>query len=268
MNGRLQGKVALITGSAQGIGEGIARMFSKEGAFVYVSDIHDDLGKNVADSIGSKYLHLSVEKEEEWDRAINTILMEKGHLDILVNNAGIIGLEEGFGPQNPEEASLKSWKKIHEINADSVFLGCKKAIHAMKKGRGSIINISSRSGIVGIPGAAAYASSKASTRNHTKSVALYACEKGYPIRCNSIHPAAIMTPLWNPMLGEGKERDEKIQEMVAGIPMHRLGDVEDVAYAAVFLASDESKYITGTELNVDGGILAGSAASPRKKEGK
>lgn len=268
MSGRLKGKVALITGSAQGIGEGIARMFVDEGAFVFLSDIHDEVGERVAKSIGpqSQYLHLSVEKEREWDRALGLIRKEKGFLDILVNNAGVIGLEEGFGPQDPEHASLESWRKIHEINSDSVFLGCKKAIGMMKERNGSIVNISSRSGVVGIPGAAAYASSKASTRNHTKSVALYCCQQGYEIRCNSVHPAAILTAMWDPILGEGKEREKKLLKMAEDIPMRRIGSVDDVAYGVVFLASDEAKYITGTELNIDGGILEGSAASPGKEE--
>ena len=122
------------------------------------------------------------------------------------------------------------------------------------------MNISSRSGIVGIPGAAAYAASKAAVRNHTKSVALYCCQQRYNIRCNSIHPAAILTPMWEPMLGS--ERKQRLAEIARDIPMKRLGTPEDVAYAALFLASDESNYITGAELNIDGGILAGSSALP------
>lgn len=137
----------------------------------------------------------------------------------------------------------------------------------MKQKKGSIVNISSRSGMVGIPGAAAYAASKAAVRNHTKSVALYCCEKGYDIRCNSIHPAAILTPMWEPMLGSGTEREGRLAQIAKDIPMRKLGTPEDVAYAALFLASDEAKYITGIELTVDGGILAGSSASPKKEEG-
>jgi NAD(P)-dependent dehydrogenase (short-subunit alcohol dehydrogenase family) len=127
---------------------------------------------------------------------------------------------------------------------------------------GSIINISSRSGLVGIPGAAAYAASKAAVRNHTKTVALYCCQQGYDIRCNSVHPAAILTPLWDPMLGSGKEKEANIAHIAKDIPMKKMGMPEDVAYAVLFLASDESKYITGIELVIDGGILAGSSASP------
>ena len=136
----------------------------------------------------------------------------------------------------------------------------------MKNHGGSIINMSSRSGIVGIPRAAAYASSKAAVRNHTKTVALYCVEEGYPIRCNSIHPAAILTPMWEPMLGnDAAQRQQAIQAIANDIPLKAMGKPIDVAYAAVYLGSDESQYITGIELNIDGGILAGSAASPKQK---
>lgn len=268
MTDRLKGKTALISGAAQGIGLACAELFIKEGAFVFLSDINDDLGKKMAAKIGSQanYVHLDVQYENDWDHVMNQISHEKHHLDILINNAGIIGLQKDFGLQDPENASLESWRKVHAINSDSVFLGCKKAIHWMKPKKGSIINISSRSGIVGIPTAAAYAASKAAIRNHTKSVALYCCQQGYDIRCNSIHPAAILTPLWEPMLGEGKERKQRLAEIAKDIPMGRLGNPEDVAYAALFLASDESSYITGAELNIDGGILAGSSASPGQKD--
>jgi len=255
MSGRLAGKTALITGAAQGIGKACALIFIKEGAKVFLSDVNDSLGKAVAAEMGALYIHLDVQIEKEWELALSQIK----HLDILVNNAGITGFQEGFGPQDPEHATLESWRKVHAVNSDGVFLGCKAAIRAMK--RGSIVNISSRSGLVGVPGAAAYAASKAAVRNHTKSVALYCCEKGYDIRCNSIHPAAILTPLWEPMLGTGAERVARLAQIAKGIPMGRLGEPDDVAYAALYLASDESKYLTGTELTIDGGILCGSSAS-------
>jgi NAD(P)-dependent dehydrogenase (short-subunit alcohol dehydrogenase family) len=116
-----------------------------------------------------------------------------------------------------------------------------------------------------IPGAAAYASSKAAVRNHTKSVALYCADQGYSVRCNSIHPGAIYTPMWDAMLGEGEQREAALIEVSSGVPMGRMGEASDVAYAALYLASDESKYVTGIELNIDGGILAGSSAAPSKK---
>ena len=263
---RLAGKVALITGATQGIGKACAELFVKEGAFVFLTDINDSLGEKAALEIGSQaqYLHLDVQKEDEWNLVIREIIKEKKYLDILINNAGITGFQEGFGLQDPENASLDSWRKVHAVNSDGVFLGCQKAIQQMKQHKGSIVNVSSRSGMVGIPGAAAYAASKAAVRNHTKSVALYCCEKGYNIRCNSIHPAAILTPIWEPMLGTGAEREERLAQIAKGIPMNKLGSPEDVAYAALFLASDEAKYITGVELTVDGGILAESSASFKK----
>lgn len=139
----------------------------------------------------------------------------------------------------------------------------KHAIRAMRRrGAGSIINISSRSGLVGIPGAAAYASSKAAVRNHTKSVALYCAQQGLNIRCNSIHPAAILTPMWESMLGDGPAREERVRALVSDTPLRRFGTSEEVASVALLLASDDAAYMTGTELVVDGGLLAGSAAAP------
>lgn len=133
-------------------------------------------------------------------------------------------------------------------------------------GAGSIINISSRSGLVGIPLASAYASSKAAVRNHTKTVALYCAQEGLNIRCNSIHPAAILTPMWEPMLGDGPDRAENMAKFVQETPMRRFGEPEEVAAIAVLLASDEAAYMTGTELTIDGGLLAGSAASPTQEK--
>jgi 3(or 17)beta-hydroxysteroid dehydrogenase len=266
---RLSGKVALITGAAQGIGEETAIVLAREGAKVIISDISDEKGEKLARKIGSDalYIHLDVRKESDWKLAMATILQKFSHLDILVNNAGITGFQEGFGPQDPENASLESWREVHAVNLEGVFLGCKYGIQAMKTNPGSsIINISSRSGLVGIPGAAAYASSKAAIRNHTKSVALYCASQGYPIRCNSIHPAAILTPMWEPMLGSGPERGERMAAIAKDIPMHRMGMPDDVANAVLFLASDESKYITGIELTIDGGLLAGAGAPPAKPE--
>jgi len=266
---RLEGKVALITGAAQGIGEEVAIVLARAGAVVVVSDIQDEKGQKVVGKIGPSalYLHLDVRNEENWKHVTKTILQKFSKLDILVNNAGVTGFQEGFGLQDPENATLESWRAVHEVNSDGVFLGCKYAIQSMKTNPGSsIINISSRSGLVGIPGAAAYASSKAAVRNHTKSVALYCASQGYPIRCNSIHPAAILTPMWEPMLGNGPERKDRMAQIAKDIPMQKMGMPDDVANAVLFLASDESKYITGIELTIDGGLLAGAGAPPAKAD--
>jgi len=209
------------------------------------------------------YRTLDVRVESDWSSAIEYVTEKYGHLDVLVNNAGITGFEAGVVLHDPENADLEDWRAVHRTNLDGVFLGCKYGIRAMRStGCGSIINISSRSGLVGIPAAAAYASSKAAVRNHTKTVALYCAEQGLNIRCNSIHPAAILTPMWEPMLGSGPEREERIRMFVKDTPMRRFGTPEEVAAVALLLASDEVAYMTGTELNIDGGMLAGSVATP------
>jgi NAD(P)-dependent dehydrogenase (short-subunit alcohol dehydrogenase family) len=263
---RLEGKIALVTGAARGIGESIARAFVENGAFVYVTDINDPSGEAVAKSLGAKaaYLSLDVREEPDWQRVTAQILAERGALHVVVNNAGITGFEDGLVLHDPEHAALNDWHGVHKTNLDGVFLGCKYAIQTMRRGNcsGSIVNISSRSGLVGMPGAAAYASSKAAVRNHTKTVALYCAEQNLNIRCNSINPAAILTPMWEPLLGTGAEREARMREFVSDCPLRRFGKPEEVAAVAVMLASDEVSYMTGAELNIDGGILAGSAVSP------
>jgi NAD(P)-dependent dehydrogenase (short-subunit alcohol dehydrogenase family) len=155
---------------------------------------------------------------------------------------------------------------VHRTNLDGVFLGCKHGIRAMRRqGGGAIVNLSSRSGVVGIPGAAAYASSKAAVRHHTKTVALYCAGQGLAIRCNAILPAAILTPMWDPLLGSGPGRAARMAAFVADTPLRRFGTPAEVAAVAVLLASDEAGYVTGAEFHVDGGVLAGSAvASPNR----
>ncbi|MDR1996148.1 glucose 1-dehydrogenase [Azonexus sp.] len=262
---RLEGKISLVTGAARGIGEAIAKAFADEGAIVYVTDIDQGNGRLVAQSIGSAatFAPLDVRSESAWRATIEAVVHKHGKLDILVNNAGITGLEGAFASHDPENASLEAWRSVHETNLDGVFLGCKYAIRAMRAtGDGSIINISSRSGLVGIPTAVAYASSKAAVRNHTKSVALYCAQQGMKVRCNSIHPAAILTPMWEPMLGAGPDRESNMAMLVQDTPLKRFGTPQEVAAVAVMLAADESSYMTGAEISIDGGILAGSAGTP------
>ena len=256
---KLDNMVCVVTGGARGIGKAICGAFLAEGAKVVLTDIDEDEGRKAAEELGCAFHPLDVASEDQWDALAEAFAA----IDVLVNNAGITGFEDGPVAHDPENASLAEWHKVHAVNTDGCFLGCRYALRAMKaKGTGSIINMSSRSGLVGIPGAAAYAASKAAMRNHSKSVALYAAQQGWQIRCNSIHPAAILTPIWEPMLGDGPDREAKMAALVADTPLKRFGTVEEVAALCVFLASEDSAYMTGSELTLDGGLLAGSAASP------
>ncbi|EFL88511.1 SDR family oxidoreductase [Ahrensia sp. R2A130] len=256
---RLNGKLCVITGAARGIGEAIARAYLDEGATVIATDKDVATGATLADELGCEFLELDVREEAHWQK----LAKQHPRIDVLVNNAGVTGFEDAVVAHDPENASLEEWRAVHAVNLDGTFMGCRYAIGAMKEaGTGSIINISSRSGLVGIPAAAAYASSKAAVRNHTKSVALYCAQLGTQIRCNSIHPAAVLTPMWEPMLGQGENRGANMAAFVADTPLKRFAQASEVAAICTMLASDEASYITGTEINIDGGLLAGSAASP------
>ena len=258
---RLENKTCVITGAARGIGAAIAKTFKAEGANVILTDIDAAALEKMALQVGGTAFPMDVGDEADWDQ----LAQAWPAIDVLVNNAGITGFEDKAAPQDPENASLADWHKVHKTNLDGTFLGCRYAIKAMRgKGRGSIINISSRSGLVGIPRAAAYASSKAAIRNHSKSVALYCAEEGLDIRCNSIHPAAILTPMWEPMIGDGPDREARMASFVADTPAQRFGQPEEVAALALLLASDEAGYINGAEISMDGGLLAGSIASPKR----
>jgi len=256
---RLENKTALITGAASGIGAAIARTFAAEGAHVIVTDITDDAGAALAADIGAVYYRLDVRREQDWQ----AVSAAHPKLDIVVNNAGITGFELGETVHDPENVSLKAWHDVHAVNLDGTLLGCQAAIKAMKSSAtGSIINVASRSGLVGIPGAAAYASSKAAIINHTRSVALYCAQQGWAIRCNAIAPAAILTPIWEPMIGDGPDREARMAALVDDTPLKRFGTPEEVAAVALMLAGDDAAYMTGETLTLDGGLLAGSAASP------
>ncbi|MCD2325214.1 SDR family oxidoreductase [Sphingomonas sp. IC-56] len=256
---RLNNKTCVVTGAARGIGRAIAVRFHAEGGIVILTDVDQAAGAEAAEAIGCRFEPLDVANEADWARLAERVPAA----DVVVNNAGVTGFETGMVAHDPEHASLDDWRAVHRVNLDGTFLGCRYAIGAMKgRGTGSIINISSRSGLVGIPLAAAYAASKAAIRNHSKTVALYCAQQGWQIRCNSIHPAAILTPMWDPMLGTGPEREARMKAVVADTPLQRFGLPEEVAALAVTLASDEATYVTGTEINIDGGLLAGSAAAP------
>jgi NAD(P)-dependent dehydrogenase (short-subunit alcohol dehydrogenase family) len=263
--GRLQGTVALITGAARGIGRATAALFVREGATVVLTDVRDLEGEEAARALGpsARYRHLDVRSERDWASAMADVLGTEQRFDVLVNNAGITGFEDGVGPHDPEHASLDDWRAVMATNLEGVFLGCRAAIGAMRSaGTGSIINMSSRSGVVGMPGAGAYAAIKAGVRNHTKTVALYCASQGLRIRCNSIQPAAILTPMWEAVLGDGPDREARARAFVRETPLQRFGTPEEVAHLVVHLASDESAYTTGAEFTIDGGLLAGTFNLP------
>lgn len=265
---RLDDKIALVTGAAQGIGAAIAHAFVQEGAKVWLTDLDREGGQARARElgVGAHFAPLDVAEEADWARVMKDLLARHGRLDILVNNAAVTGIDSD-GPQDPEHARLEDWRRVHRINLDGVFLGCQAAIKAMRpQGSGSIINMASRAGIIGVPGAVAYGSSKAAILNHTRSVALHCAGEGLAIRCNSISPAAVLTPIWEPMLGDGPDREARMAMMVADTPIKRFGTPAEVAALAVLLASDEVAYMTGADLPLDGGLGAGTVAPAAKAE--
>ena len=247
--GRLEGKVALISGAARGQGEAEARLFANEGAKVVFGDILDMEGEKVEAEINetggeAKYIHLDVTNESEWETAVKESVNSYGKLDILVNNAGIsIG-------KNVEETTLEEWDLVQDVNSKGVFLGTKAAIPAMREsGGGSIVNISSIAGLVGIA-SAPYVASKGAVRLLTKSTAVqYGPEN---IRCNSVHPGFIETEMLRGILSNSEERAKRL----AITPLGIFASAHDIALAVLFLASDESRYMTGSELVIDGGITA------------
>ena len=253
--GRVAGKIALVTGAASGLGWGAATILAREGANVVVSDIDSDRGEEVAKELGAPavFMRLDTREETQWKRVISDTVKRFGKLDILVNNAGI--------PSTKfiEDTSLEYWRSIMAINLDGVFLGVKYGIEAMKKtGGGSIINMSSVAGIVGTPGLAAYSASKAGVKLLTKCAALECAAQRCNIRVNSVHPGIIETPSAHRVfeeLGNGDAAAGK-KYLVDLHPIGRMGRIEDVANGILYLASDESSFVTGSELVIDGGMTA------------
>ena len=253
---RVEGKVAIITGAASGLGFAAAQKLLEEGAKVMLSDINEEVINSMSERLSqfsqtqfSTCIH-DVTNEDSWIELIDKTEKDFGKFNILVNSAGIsLGADI-------VSTDFEIWKKVHEVNLDSVFLGCKYAIPKMSAhGHGSIINISSISGIVAGWNTAAYNSSKAGVRLLSKSVALYCAKKGYDVRCNSLHPAFVNTPILDP-LKQAFGADEAVAKLARQIPMNKIGDTDDVSYAILYLASDESKFMTGTEIVLDGGLSA------------
>jgi|TARA_Y100000816_G_scaffold31915_1_gene20397 NAD(P)-dependent dehydrogenase (short-subunit alcohol dehydrogenase family) len=256
MANRVQDKVAIVTGAASGLGFAAAQKLMDEGAKVLLTDINKDIMNSMSERL-SNYSETQyqtsvhdVSKEESWVGIIEKAEKHFGKINILVNSAGIsLGADV-------VSTDFEIWKKVHEVNLDSVFLGCKYAVPIMSKsGQGSIINLSSISGIVAGWNTAAYNSSKAGVRLLSKSVALYCAKKGYDVRCNSVHPAFVDTPILDP-LKQAFGEENAVAKLSRQIPMNKIGDTDDVSYAILYLASDESKFMTGTEIVLDGGLSA------------
>lgn len=250
--GRVAGKVALVTGAASGLGRAIALTLAREGARLVVSDIDLPGVEAVAAEIGEGAIAMAhdVTDAGQWQSVLERIEADCGTLDILVNNAGIGTMG------NIEETTFEDWRLVHNIDLDSVFLGCKLALPLMRAtGAGSIINISSIAGIIANRNMAGYNSAKAAVRHLTKSVALHCARSGEGVRCNSVHPAFIDTPILDPLAG-GMPREELLAKLGRQIPLGYVGKPDDVANTVLFLASDESTFITGTEICIDGGLSA------------
>lgn len=255
MTDRLAGKVALITGGASGLGANAAELMVREGAKVVLADINEEAGRALAAKIGASaaFVSLDVTSEDQWKAAIAATVAKFGALHVLLNSAGI-GLTKTV-----EDIELEEWRRVHAIDLDGVFLGCKHGVKEIKKHTsslgGSIINISSISGIIAGANMAAYNSAKAGVRLLSKSVALHCAKSGYNIRCNSVHPTFIDTPI----LDRHRKRfgaEVMAQKFGKQVPIGRLGRPEEVGWALVYLASDESSFMTGSEVVIDGGISA------------
>jgi len=247
---RLQGKVALITGAARGQGAAESRLFAQEGAKVVLADVTDQEGIAVATEIAEDggdaiYVHLDVTNEAEWEAAVLETVSKFGKLDILVNNAGI------WRRGHVTETSSEQWDNILDVNSKGVFLGTKAAIPYMRKaGGGSIVNISSTAGLVGSKTSAAYSASKGAVRIFSKSTAIQYASEG--IRANSIHPGPIDTDMGDQVWPDATSREASISRTA----LARIGTAKDIAYGALYLASDEASFVTGSELVIDGGVTA------------
>ena len=251
--GRVDQKIAIVTGGGNGIGRAIAERLAAEGAIVTVTDQNPAAGKAVADAVNTiQFLEHDVRIEADWAKVMDNVLQKHGRLDILINNAGILATESS---QDVESTSLNQWQAVNAVNSEGVFLGCQHGIEAMKATGGSIVNLSSIAALMATPHLFAYGASKAAVRQLTKTVAVHCGRKGYRIRCNSVHPGVIETSMGDQVmaLGGGNVK-EKWAARIAAIPLGEAGTVDDVASCVLFLASDEARHVTGAALVVDGGM--------------
>ena len=254
---RVKNKVAIVTGGASGLGKSSAKLLAREGAKIVVSDIDEEGGKKVVQQIKEDggeaiFIKQDVAKEDEWKNVIETTLETYGKLHILANSAGI-----GLGG-TVEDVTLEDWKNLIDINLNGTFLGTKYGIKGMRKTDegGSIINFSSIEGLIGDPNLPAYNASKGGVTIFTKSAALHCAKQGYGIRINSIHPAYIWTPMVENFLKAQGNVEEGKKQLESLHPVGHLGEPDDIGYGVVYLASDESKFMTGSELVIDGGYTA------------
>jgi len=251
--GRLQDKIALITGGASGIGRAAACLFAEEGATVVIADRDEAAAQATVAAIGGRasFQRLDVTAEDRWVAITDALVRDRGRLDILVNSAGVSLLKD------IEATTLDEWRELMAVNLDGTFLGCKHAVRVMKeRGGGSIVNMSSVAGLIGAGNLAAYCASKGGVRLLTKAVALHCARKGYNIRCNSVHPSFADTPMLEGMVAMARNPDKLATNFAAAAPLGRLAQPIEVAHTILFLASDESAFTTGAELIVDGGLTA------------
>ena len=253
---RLKGKVAIITGGANGIGRAICERFYEEEAIVIIADMNKTAGQEVARHLGEQasFSQLDVREKDQWHSLVEITVREHGKLDVLVNNAGILSTSSR---QSVEDVNLEEWRSVQSVNVEGVFLGCQAAVGVMKSVGGAIINLSSVAGLIASPGILAYGASKGAVRQLTKSIAVDCARKGYGIRCNSVHPGLINTDMGqNSMHMGGGNPEENYKNRVALTPMGEAGSPIDIANGVLFLASEEARHVTGAELVIDGGLTA------------
>jgi 3(or 17)beta-hydroxysteroid dehydrogenase len=245
--GRVQDKRVIVTGAASGLGKATAELLAAEGAKLVLADIDEEAGRALAEALpAAVFVPCDVGSERDWKEVFATADTQWGGVDVLVNNAGVAIFA------TIEKTTLEQWEYINRVNSTSVFLGCKYAIAAMKENGGSIVNMSSIGSHVGIPLFAAYTATKGSVRSLTKSVAVHCQDQGYPIRCNSVHPGVIDTPMGQKAAADADAEDLELLTGTAAV----MGEPIDVAYAILYLASDESKFTNGSEMLVDNGMSA------------